>query len=478
MMRGFLSMYSPAYPSTIVYMLQSDEYHILPFLKWYWRTTNFKQVMYRRQLDRTGIAKLLEAFMVVGIVAQILLALGLIYRGLTGNNTQILIGLSLLISYPVIWAHVVTLPTFLGRITVINKRNKKLSAQTQLLFSAHRAMVIAIAGSYGKTSMKELLLTVLSEGKKVEATPANKNVITEHAKFARKLNGSEDILIVEYGEEKPGDIAKFAEISRPNYGIITGLAPAHLDKYKTLQAAGKDIFSLGQFIESDKTYVNGDSQAAEDYIKKTYHIYSHNGIDNNRVSDVKVDLDGTKFKLKLKSQSYNLHSQLIGRHHIGPLCAAVALAEELGLSKNQIIKGVAKTKPFHHRMEPKLIAGAWVLDDTYNGTIEGMKAGLELLSELSAKRKIYITPGLVDQGAESGKIHSRLGQLIAKAKPDIVILMKNSNTKYIEHGLEIGNYKGILNIQLQPLEYYQNLDKVVAAGDLVMMQNDLPDQYN
>src|SRR6185503_13001801 len=110
---------------------------------------------------------------------------------------------------------------------------------------------------------------------------------------------------------------------------------------------------------------------------------------------------------------------------------AAALAHQFGLSKAQIKAGIAATKPFEHRMEPYQLAGAWVIDDSYNGNIDGIRAGTQLLKDLPAKRKIYVTPGLVDQGQESGKIHEEMGRLIASARPDMVVLMEHSVTASI-----------------------------------------------
>jgi UDP-N-acetylmuramoyl-tripeptide--D-alanyl-D-alanine ligase len=479
MLDSLIGLYGPVYPSILVYMLQTNEYHARPYLKWYWRTSNFRHVSRRRSLDKTPIASLLTLFLVTGITAQIIIGLALMWEGLAGHNpADMAFGLAVILTYPLVWAHLVVFPTFIGRLTVINRRNRKLSEQTRQKFTDHTATVIAVAGSYGKTSMKEILLTVLGEAKKVAATPANKNVITEHAKFARNLSGDEEVLIVEYGEEKPGDVLNFAEISQPKVGLITGLAPAHLDKYKTLAAAGKDIFSLADYLDGQNVFVNGDSEAVKPFLKPGFKVYSQKGIDKFKASDVTVDIDGTKFKLETNKASYQLHSRLIGKHHVGPLSAAIIIAEGLGLSKDKITKGINKTVPYEHRMEPKQIAGAWVLDDTYNGTIEGMKAGLSLLKELKAKRKIYVTPGIVDQGDQAQKVHIQLGKYIAEANPDMVILMRNSASNAIRRGIDEEHYSGIVKVQNDPLDFYSNLDKVVAVGDLVMMQNDWTDNYN
>jgi UDP-N-acetylmuramoyl-tripeptide--D-alanyl-D-alanine ligase len=321
------------------------------------------------------------------------------------------------------------------------------------------------------------LLTVLSEGKKVAATPANKNVSISHAYFARKLQGDEDILVIEYGEGEPGDVRRFTEITRPTHAIIAGIAPAHLDRYKTLEAAGRDIFTVTAAVPDDHVYVNGESPDALPFVSAGQQLYSQKNALGWKISGVRVNLDGTRFTMRKGKQTLTLHSGLLGRHQVGPLALVAALAHEFGLTAEQIQAGIAKTLPFEHRMQPYQLGGAWIIDDTYNGNIEGVRAGAQLLKELPGRRKIYVTPGLVDQGKDSAAVHERMGRLIAEAKPDMVVLMKHSATEAIQRGLEAGSFDGELLIETDPLNFYTNLNLFVATGDLVLMQNDWPDNY-
>lgn len=479
MIKRILSFYSPKFPKTVIYMLQSVEYQIGPYLRWLWRIEDPSKVMHRRTLVLTTPAKLLLLAIFSGIATQYLIAAVWAFHFATNDQLN-LIGYpaAIFLLAPVIWAHLVIIPLIVGRLLFKRPVQQLHIHRSKLVFKKHGAVKIAVAGSYGKTTMKEILLTVLSEGKKVAATPANKNVAISHAQFAKKLKGEEDILVIEYGEGAPGDVTKFTKVTEPDIGIITGLAPAHLDKYKSLHRAGLDIFTLADYLKGKNVYVNADSEATRPFIKPGYITYSSRGVGGWRVSDVKVSIKGLTFKLTSKGKQLNVKSQLLGRHQIGPLAAVATLAVQLGLTKDQIEKGLAKIEPFEHRMAAREASGAWILDDTYNGNIEGMKAGLELLAELPAKRKVYITPGLVDQGKESPQIHKRLGRLIAAAKPDIVVLMKHSVTADIATGLEDAGYKGQLLIEDDPLNFYNNLDQFIAGGDLVMMQNDWPDNYS
>src|SRR5262249_13875822 len=152
-----------------------------------------------------------------------------------------------------------------------------------------------------------------------------------------------------------------------------------------------------------------ESPAVKPFLKKEYKVFNADGALGWKVTAASTGLDGTRFTLKEGTRSVKLKSGLVGRHQIGFLAFAAALGFQLGLSVKQVEAGIAKTKPFEHRMQPYQLNGAWIVDDTYNGNIEGIRAGTALLRELKAARKIYVTPGLVDQGEETGKVHREAG---------------------------------------------------------------------
>jgi UDP-N-acetylmuramoyl-tripeptide--D-alanyl-D-alanine ligase len=457
-------------------MFQRGEYEVKPFLSWYFKVEDFNQISIRGSLVQTLRSKLLLGLLNTLILANILSSVYLISRGLVSSNLVYwLFGITGLILYPLICAMLLLMPLIIARVLIVNPKQRQLTKKSKTIFKNSQALKIAIAGSYGKTSMKELLATVLSEAGLVAATPGNKNVASSHAIFAAKLTGKEKFLIVEFGEAKPKDVANFTKTINPNIGVITGIAPAHLNKYPDIDSVAEDIFSLAKFVKHQNTYVNGESQYIAKYLDSQDQIYSRKGITGWQVGKVINDYKGISFELVNGHQKLQLSSQLLGRHQIGPLSAVAVLALNNGLSIKQIEAGISKTKAFEHRMELKIIGDAYVIDDSYNGNLEGIKAGLSLMAELNASRKIYVTPGLVDQGKETIKIHHRIGQMILETNPDKVVLIKNSVTDSILAGLK--GYNGELLIESNPLKFYLNLDKILANGDLLLMQNDWPDNY-
>ncbi|MDB5185803.1 MAG: hypothetical protein JWL85_326 [Candidatus Saccharibacteria bacterium] len=466
-----LGFFMPKMPVSLVYMLQSVEYDPWGFVSWLKELPNLRRIMYRRTLHFTKKAKALVLFTYTIWSALLLVAV------LLAVVDNYVFAAAIVLLSPLVCVIALFIAVLIARVFITGPREKKLIAASEKKFAVHPAIKIAVAGSYGKTTMKELLATVLAEGKQVAATPGNLNVPISHARWLNRLEGNEEVLIIEYGEGAPGDVARFAHTTHPNIGVITGLAPAHLDRYPSLHAAGDDIFSLADYLGDSNTYVNGDSVAAQDFIKSEQNVYTEKGIGDWNIQDVQVGYEGIKFVMQRGDDILELHSELLGRHQIGPLAAVASIALKVGLTRDQVEAGIAKTKPFEHRLQPRPLNGAWILDDTYNGNIDGIRAGLALLKELPANRKVYVTPGLVDQGVETGPVHREMGRLIAAANPDQVVLMQNSAASLIRAGLEEAGYQGGVLVEADPLQFYTNLEHFVAAGDLVLMQNDWTDNY-
>ncbi len=465
-----LGYYTFTVAGRLVYMLQQAEYSPSKFLHWFKSFPDLGTLQKRGGLVRTKRAL---AMLVVAYVSQIVYTAYLILQTVQNKQPVYLVGL---LFVPLVTAMAIFLVTLVLQSAIINpKQNREIAAASRKLADM-KSTKLAIIGSYGKTTMKEILATVLAEGKKVAATPGNKNVLISHARWiTQKLQGDEEILVFEYGEGEPGDIAMLASLSQPNIAVITGLAPAHLDYYPSLEAIADDFAQIQNLVEPKDIFMNAESEMLSQKIKA--NTYSETGIGEFQVTDVSVDFSGTHFTLLAGDRQLRLQTGLLGRHQIGPISAVVAIASRLGLSDEQIVSGVAKTKPFEHRMQARQLQRAWIVDDTYNGNIEGMRAGLKLLSELPGQKKIYVTPGLVDQGAENESVHKELGRLIAASNPDRAVLMQNSVTAFIQAGLEEHNYSGEVVLENNPLEYYTNLEHYLAAGDVVMLQNDWPDSY-
>ncbi len=480
-MKRFLSLYHPQYPRALVYMLQASEYSFIDFWRWFLKVPDFTKVEQRKNLEFTLKAKLLLLVSYLNYIFHLVAILTLLFTE----------GSLWAIGYFVVWPYAVLfkvvavnfiLKVVQGPIeqSIVNKAKKTLST--------HGAIKIGIAGSFGKTTMKETLKTVLSQKFKVEATPSNKNTPLGIARFAQQLKGDEEVLIFEMGEYYPHDIERLCEIVEPSIGIITGVNEAHLEKFKTVDVAGDTVFELADFLrgkQGSKVYVNAESRVAKEKSAKYRSIlYGAFGIEseegNFRAESAETGLEGVSFVLKNnENENVVVNSSLLGLHQVGPLSAVAHVARTLGMKTEEVEMGLKQTKAFEHRLEPKMdTGGVVVIDDSYNGNPDGARVAIEFLSQIKNKRRFYITPGLVEMGEKTKEVHKEIGRLLALAQIEKVVLVRNSATPYIEAGLKDHNYSGEIIWFEDAATLFRTLPKMTVSNDLLLYQNDWPDNYS
>jgi len=476
--RAWLSSYSRQFPVSLVYMLQSSEYSISEYLGWLHRAENFRTVQKRKRLDYTIKAKFLLA-LAWGIVALLILMWTLAIILLQPQPIGVILSaIVVVLLLPFALPYLLIVPLWLGQIVIQRPQERAIIRAARAKIRTLPATTIAIAGSYGKTTMRDILVTVISAGKKTATPIKNYNVPISVGRFINGLDADEEVIVVELGEYYPGDVADLTDLVDPDIGVITGINEAHLSKFKTLENTAKTIFELADYLDGKPLFVNAENKLVQTQAKQYKTMpYSTKGCDGWHISNPKTSLEGTEFIARKDGKEIRAHSELLGLHQVGPLACAIALADSLGLTGQQIEHGIAQIKAYEHRMQPRQSNGAWIIDDTYNGNIDGMRVGLKFLGGLSAKRKIYVTPGIVEHGHESPAVHQRLGQYIAQARPDLVVLMQNSALADIQSGLESADFAGQIRIETDPERFYHNIDQFVASGDVVLMQNDWSDAY-
>ncbi|MEK7170060.1 MAG: UDP-N-acetylmuramoyl-tripeptide--D-alanyl-D-alanine ligase [Patescibacteria group bacterium] len=487
-LKNFISRYRPRYIRSLVYMAQQSEYCIRDYLTWFWRTRDFLHVEHRKTLVKTPKALLLIVLSFVGLSLLYAFALWVLLVGVVW--WKYLIFLLVVLGAPFILVYGMAGALLLGRLIqwpveyfIVDYAKRKLRA--------HSGLKIAIAGSFGKTTMREILKTVLSSAKKVAAPPGSYNTPLGIAKFVRGLKGDEEVLIFEMGEYYPGDIRKLCNFVQPDIGIITGVNEAHLEKFKDIERTRATIFELADYLGDKSLYINGESKLARaslaeipldkggaESARRGLLLYTRFGAGKWKVERAQTGLSGTSFTLQNGHESISMRSKLLGLHQVGSLSVAVHIASRLGLTVEEIERGIDATKPFEHRLEPKIDAqGVVWLDDSYNGNPDGVRAVIEFLSSLKGARRWYVTPGLVEMGPKKEEIHKEIGRQLARADIEKVILVRNSVTPFIETGLQEGNYTGEVRWFDKALDAFAALPSLTASGDIVLLQNDWPDQY-
>ncbi len=477
MMIRWLSRYHWQYPRSLVYMLQATEYRVRDFLRWYYRVPDFRRVERRKRLVPTR-----KALLLLAVAWTLLLAVygGAAFRLISGPVSTVwsVAAAAVLVVAPEVVAYGLVVFLTLATVAVQRPLTSIIVRRAAAQLQTHPATRIAVAGSYGKTSMREILKTVLASGRRVAAPAQSVNTPLGISRFVQTLRGDEEVLIFELGEEYPGDVRRLCRLVDPQLGVITGVNEAHLERFGSLEQTGRTVFELADWLGERPLYVNGEDETVRRFAPAHAVRYDRQGAGDWRVEEPRASLEGTNCAFVRGETRLDIRSRLLGLHHLGPLAAAADIATRLSLTPEQIQRGLGETKPFDHRLEPKTDAGGVItLDDSYNGNPDGVRVVIDFLASLRGHRRFYVTPGLVEMGSRAEAVHERIGTWLAQAGIEHVLLVRNSVTPFIERGLRQAGYRGQVAWFDDGPAAFAALPHLTVRGDVVLLQNDWPDQY-
>ena len=362
--------------------------------------------------------------------------------------------------------------------------NMRFRKKAEQKLQSKKLIKIGITGSYGKTSVKAILATMLGEKYKVCATPFSFNTPMGLSKtILNDLDDADEIFIAEMGAKHVGDIRFLCDMIKPDIGILTAIGNQHLGTFGTQEniVKTKNELVLG-LNKGGKVFVNLDNK----YCKQLFdnaQIQKFGCSVEDETQDVfakniKVTKSGSTFELCFKDgKSIYCETNLLGEHNISNIILCAGVAKELGLTLEQIKNAISKIMPTPHRLALVPSTNSLVvIDDAYNGSVEGAKAAMKVLSLFDGK-KVVITPGLVELGSESFNSNFQLGIDMAGVC-DYVVINGLMNFEAIYNGLVFAGFKEeniYRSVSLkQAVEF---LPKITNPGDVVLFENDLPDNY-
>lgn len=348
-----------------------------------------------------------------------------------------------------------------------------------------RPVVVGITGSYGKTTTKEILGHVLSERFRVLRTPENVNTLLGIAAWLQRCSIEPgDVLIVEMGAYRRGDIERVARLVRPTIGILTGINEAHLERFGSLgetKAAKAELFDALP-ASVGRAFWNQDSALAEEAVAERRADWQRRGIMGvaytaSGTATIRLSVGALgETSLRVRAQksaepawSFETDVELMGVHHGAALAAAVAVADALGMSGDAIARGFRALRPLARRLVPSRVSGSrLVIDDSYNITLDGVRAALEALRAV-ARRKVGVFAGIPEAGSEAERINRELGRLIAPAF-EIILIRATPVAGAVSAGLKDKGFNeaGLIRYT-EASEVEAILRRVVRDGDCVYL---------
>ena len=342
---------------------------------------------------------------------------------------------------------------------------------------------IGITGSWGKTSVKFILGTILEEKYHTLVTPASYNTPMGVTKIIRsRLEPGHRVFVAEMGARHVGDIKEMCRLVHPAIGILTSVGPQHLDTFKTVERVAKTKYELIDALPEDgEAFFADDEGLCRQLYEKTDKPRHLTGMDPEKdelwAENIRYSPDGSTFTLCREGERKECTTQLLGELNIRNilLCASVALS--LGLTTEQIVRGIAKIRPVEHRLE--LIrhpGGLNVIDDAFNSNIRGAREAFRVLKQFPSRR-IVVTPGMVELGEKEAEMNREFGAAMADCC-DTAVLIGRKRSEAIAAGLKESGYPDSqIRIVSSLDEATELLREITGAGDTVLFENDLPDHY-
>lgn len=357
----------------------------------------------------------------------------------------------------------------------IKKAKKKLKSYDDL-------RIIGITGSYGKTTTKYIVASILSQKYNTLMTPASYNTTLGVVRTINEnLEPMHQVFVCEMGAKNIGDIKEICDIVKPEYGILTAIGPQHLETFKTIENVQKTKMELIDSLPSNGwAFVNNeDENIKKTNLKKNNVKYGLNSKSEYYAYNIRIEETGSIFDVHTPTEEIiNIKTKLLGEHSILNIVGAIAVAQKLGLNQDEIKAGIRFLKPVPHRLELKRNPnGLIVIDDAYNSNIKGAKMAVKTLGRFEKKTRILVTPGIVDLGEFEEQYNSEFGEEATKYC-DFIILVGAKQAIHLNKGIERTNYsKDKVYVAKDINDAFKKLAEFNASKTVALLENDLPDNY-
>jgi len=285
--------------------------------------------------------------------------------------------------------------------------------------------VIAVTGSVGKTSTKDMLYSVISKGFSAFATKGNFNNEIGVPLTVFQLDGTYKKAVVEMGMSNIGEISRLTKIAKPQVAVITNIGTAHIGNLGSRENILKAKLEVLECLDGIAV-LNGDDEflwgAKDDISHKTIYY----AIDNTEADFVAYDVvcndKGSTFKLKIDGSEYGFSIPVVGKHHVYNAMAAIICGLHFGMNINDIVMGVSTYETSGMRQREIEIGGIKLIEDCYNASSDSMLSSLNVLKSVSAgKRSIAVLGDMLEQGDFAEENHRLVGRYVAQTGTDVLV---------------------------------------------------------
>ncbi len=340
--------------------------------------------------------------------------------------------------------------------------------------SLYNIPVVAITGSVGKTSTKDIIANVVSQKYKTLKTEGNNNNNIGLPFTILKLRDHE-ALVIEMGMNHFKEISLLTSIAKPTISVITNIGTSHIGNLGSRENILKAKLEILEGMKEPKIVVNNDNDLLNNWYKNNKNkIEIHTfGIENKSdiiAKNVDIEENSSSFTCLFNNDEFEINVPVSGKHFIyNALCAAM-IGELLNIDKEDIKNGIKSFELTKKRMDLLKVNDITIINDSYNASYESMKASLEYLSNINANRKIAVLGDMFELGDYSEELHRKVGEEIVKNNIDILISC-GENAKYIVQQAEkVGMKKENIYYVKDIQEVEEKILKLVKPKDVLLIK--------
>jgi UDP-N-acetylmuramoyl-tripeptide--D-alanyl-D-alanine ligase len=350
------------------------------------------------------------------------------------------------------------------------KVNNTLTALQALAHQARRTWgkpIVAVTGSAGKTSTKDIIAAMLAVRYKVGKTIGNFNNHIGLPLSILRLPSDADVAVLEMGMNHAGEIRDLARIAEPDHGVVTNVGYAHVENFASIEGvAGAKRELIDALPPEGVAILNADDPLVAAFPSAHRITYGFSAHANIRAENADIAADHASFAVR----GVRFHTSLAGRHSVSNILAGIAVASVFNIQPAELASAVAALAPGKMRGERKIWRGATVLNDSYNSNPEAARNMLDVLKSEAAERRIAVLGEMRELGQMSEQLHRQLGEQAVKAGIDVIIGIHGAARFLVESAVQAGARPKAALFFDEPAAAGEFLKDFVKPGDAILFK--------
>lgn len=358
---------------------------------------------------------------------------------------------------------------------VINVEDTKEALKDLAMYyrSLFDVPVVALTGSAGKTTTKDMIASCLAIKYNTVKTEGNFNNEIGLPLTIFNIEEDTEVVVLEMGMNHFGEICALSKIAKPDIALITNIGVAHIENLGSREGILRAKYEIFEYLKPNGIKIlNGDDDmlcTLEEYNERCYFYSVNNKTDAYATNIKQKGIDGISANINYFNKSFDVDLKIPGKHMISNALAVALVCNSLGLTENEIKRGLETFKSSKMRMDIIKTDNYTVINDVYNANPNSMKATLDVLANVSG-RKVAILGDMFELGSYSNNMHYDVGKYAIEKEIDELIFIGDNSYYMLEGAKSNKNSKSNINYFKNQDDFIKNIDKVLKQGDTILIK--------